>query len=105
LPPAEVLVTGDVVMDRNGRYIRIDGSYIDLTPSEFELLAALMTKPDYALSREELLGLLHGAGSEEGVRTFDVHIKNLRTKIEPDPGRPRYVKTVYGSGYRFAAEG
>jgi len=57
-------------MDRNGRYIRIDGSYIDLTPSEFELLAALMTKPDYALSREELFIRTAAWGWQRGRRAY-----------------------------------
>jgi DNA-binding response OmpR family regulator len=76
----------------------------DLTPSEFDLLAALMSAPGRAFSRLELLDRLQGTTYEGYERTIDVHVKNLRAKIEPDPSKPRYVETVYGVGYRFAPE-
>jgi DNA-binding response OmpR family regulator len=75
---------------------------VDLTPSEFELLATLMSTPGRAFSRLDLLDRLQGTAFEGYERTIDVHVRNLRTKIEPDPGRPRYVQTVFGIGYRFA---
>jgi DNA-binding response OmpR family regulator len=77
---------------------------IDLTPSEFALLAVLMSAPGRAFSRLDLLDRLQGSAFEGYERTIDVHIRNLRAKIEPDPGNPRYVETVYGIGYRFAAD-
>ncbi len=103
-PEAEVLRVGEVVLDRNGRYVKIADQNIDLTPSEFDLLAALMTAPGRAYSRMDLLDLLQGTAFEGYERTIDVHIRNLRSKIEPDSSNPIYVKTVYGVGYRFAAE-
>lgn len=103
-PEAEVLRVGEVFLDRNGRYVKITDNNIDLTPSEFDLLAALMTTPGRAYSRMDLLDLLQGTAFEGYERTIDVHIRNLRSKIEPDPSNPIYVETVYGVGYRFAAE-
>ena len=100
-PQAEMLRAGDIILDRNGRLVKISDKYIDLTPSEFDLLAALMTTPGRAFSRLDLLDLLQGNAFEGYERTIDVHIRNLRAKIEPDTRNPRYVETVYGLGYRF----
>jgi len=77
---------------------------VDLTPSEFELLATLMAAPGRVFSRLEILDRLQGAAYEGYERTIDVHIRNLRTKIEPDPSNPHYIETVYGAGYRFAVQ-
>ena len=75
-----------------------------LTPSEFTLLETLIAAPGRAFSRIDLLELLQG-GIYEGVeRTIDVHIRNLRSKIEPDASKPYYIETVYGVGYRFRPE-
>ena len=82
----------------------VDERPVDLTPSEFDLLAAFLAAPGRAFTRAELLDRLQGDAYDGYERTIDVHIRNLRTKIEPDPGKPRYVETVYGVGYRFAAE-
>ena len=79
------------------------GQAVELTPSEFDLLATLMGAPGRVFSRLELLDRLQGTAYEGYERTIDVHIRNLRTKIEPDPSKPRYIETVYGSGYRFSA--
>jgi len=75
---------------------------VDLTPSEFDLLAALMTAPGRVFSRLDLLDIIQGIRYEGYQRTIDLHVKNLRAKIEPDPRSPKYVQTVYGAGYRFA---
>jgi DNA-binding response OmpR family regulator len=77
---------------------------VDLTPSEFDLLAALMSTPGRAFSRLELLDRIQGTAYEGYERTIDVHIKNLRAKIESDPREPRYIETVYGVGYRFSRD-
>ncbi|MCA9933293.1 MAG: response regulator transcription factor [Ardenticatenaceae bacterium] len=104
-PEAEVLRVRDVVLDRNGRTVQIgDRTLTNLTPSEFDLLAALMASPGRAYSRTELLDMLQGTSFEGYERTIDVHVRNLRTKIEPDPGNPSYIETVYAIGYRFAPE-
>ena len=77
---------------------------MDLTPSEFDLLATLMSAPGRTFSRLDLLDRIQGTAYEGYERTIDVHIKNLRGKIESDSRSPRYIKTVYGVGYRFARE-
>jgi DNA-binding response OmpR family regulator len=100
----DILRAADIVLDRNGRLVTVNSEPIDLTPSEFDLLASLMSSPGRAFSRLDLLDRLQGTAFEGYERTIDVHIRNLRTKIEPDPKNPRYVETVYGFGYRFAAE-
>jgi DNA-binding response OmpR family regulator len=104
-PPAEVLRAADVVLDRSGHTVTVAGALVDLTPSEFDLLSTLIAAPGRAFSRMELLDRIQGTAYEGYERTVDVHIKNLRAKIEPDPRQPRYVETVYGVGYRFAPEG
>jgi len=103
-PQAELLRAGDITLDRNGRLVKVDDHYVDLTPSEFDLLATLMSTPGRAYSRMDLLDLLQGNAFEGYERTIDVHVRNLRSKIEADPSNPRYIETVYGIGYRFAAD-
>lgn len=102
--PAAVLRAGDLVLDRSGRTVMVGTTPVDLTPSEFDLLATLLSSPGRVFSRLELLDKLQGDAYEGYERTIDVHIRNLRTKIEPDPRNPRYVVTVYGIGYRLAAD-
>ncbi len=100
-----VLRAADITVDLPGHRVIVGNKQVDLTPSEFDLLAALISAPGRAFSRFELLGCLQDGLAFEGVeRTIDVHIRNLRTKIEPDPSKPRYIQTVYGVGYRFAAD-
>lgn len=103
-PQAELLRAGDITLDRNGRLVKVGDQYVDLTPSEFDLLAALMSTPGRAFSRMDLLDILQGNAFEGYERTIDVHVRNLRSKIEPDPRNPAYIETVYGIGYRFAAD-
>jgi DNA-binding response OmpR family regulator len=99
-----LLRVGDLTLDRDSRLVTAGGHTVDLTPSEFDLLATLMASPGRVFSRLELLDKLQGDAYEGYERTIDVHIRNLRTKIEPDPRTPRYVLTVYGIGYRLAAD-
>ena len=99
-----MLRVGDLTLDRDSRLVTADGNTVELTPSEFDLLATMMSSPGRVFSRLELLDKLQGDAYEGYERTIDVHIRNLRTKIEPDPRNPRYVLTVYGIGYRLAAE-
>jgi len=99
--PPELLRVADVVLDKNGRRVTIAEKEIPLTPSEFDLLAVLMASPGRAFSRLELLENLQGIALEGAEKTINVHVRNLRTKIEPDPANPRYVETVFGVGYRF----
>lgn len=79
-----------------------EGKEIALTPTEFTLLATLASEPGRVFSRVQLLDALEGESFAGYERTIDAHIKNLRSKLEPDPRRPRYVQTVFGVGYRFA---
>ena len=100
----EVLRVADVVLDRASHQVEVAGRMARLTPSEFDLLAVLMAAPGRVYSRAALLEQLQGPGGEAIERTIDVHIRNLRTKIEPDPANPRYVETVFGLGYRFCPD-
>jgi DNA-binding response OmpR family regulator len=104
LPAGEVLRAADVVLDRANRSVQAAGGPVKLTPSEFDLLAALMETPGRVLSRSALLELLQGPTGEGVERTVDVHVRNLRTKLEQDPSHPRYIETVFGIGYRFRVE-
>ena len=97
----EILRAADIVLDPEKRSVIVGTSPVTLTPSEFDLLAILMASPGRVFSRMELLDHLQGTAYEAYERSIDVHIRNLRTKIEPDPSNPRYVETVYGAGYRF----
>ncbi|MEM6281548.1 MAG: response regulator transcription factor [Chloroflexota bacterium] len=101
--PGDVLRSGNIILDLNAHQVSVAGQNIDLTPSEFRLLHVLMTTPGRAFSRAELLERLKGDSLDGVERTIDVHIRNLRTKIEPDPSRPAYIQTVFGTGYRFNA--
>ncbi len=100
---AEMVLRGaDIVLDREKRTVTVGQREVDLTPSEFGLLEALMLRPGRVYSRLELLEHIQGNAYEGYERTIDVHIRNLRAKIEPDPKKPRYIETVYGAGYRLA---
>jgi DNA-binding response OmpR family regulator len=101
--PAGALRCGDLALDRDSRLVSVGERTVDLTPSEFDLLATFMAAPGRAFTRLELLERLQGDAYEGYERTIDVHVRNLRTKIEPDPRNPRYVETVFGVGYRLAA--
>lgn len=103
-PEARVLKAADIVLDRDGRTVKVGGEFIDLTPSEFDILTALMSSPGRVYSRLDLLDIIQGVRYEGYERTIDTHIKNLRSKIESDPREPNYVETVYGVGYRFKRE-
>ena len=101
---AQILRAADITLDVSGRVTTVGDERVDLTPSEFALLATLMSSPGRTFSRLELLDHLQDSAYEGYERTIDVHIRRLRTKIEPDPRKPRYVETVFGFGYRFAVE-
>jgi DNA-binding response OmpR family regulator len=82
--------------------LKIAGRRIELTPTEFQLLATMARQPGRVFSRAQLLNAVHGDAMEAFERAIDAHIKNMRRKIEPDPHNPRYLLTVFGVGYRFA---
>ncbi|HEX9018746.1 MAG TPA: response regulator transcription factor [Anaerolineaceae bacterium] len=100
----EVMHVGEVYLNKGNHEVMINDQEITLTPSEFDLLAYLMASPGRVYSRLDLLEKLQGTTFEGVARTIDVHIRNLRLKIEPDPSHPRYVETVFGIGYRFRRE-
>ncbi len=99
--PSAVLRVGEIVLDKESHQVTVGGRTVLLTPSEFDLLAALMAAPGRVFSRLNLLEHLQGIAFEGAARTVDVHIRNLRTKIESNPARPNYIETVFGIGYRF----
>lgn len=100
--PAETLIrAANVEIDLQAHTVLVQGQSVDLTPTEFDLLVAMARHPGRVLSRAQLLDATLGEVYEGYERTIDVHIKNLRRKIEPDPRAPRYIQTVYGVGYRF----
>ena len=103
-PQGKVLQVADITLDRDLRAVTVAGTSVDLTPSEFDLLAALMSSPGRVYSRLDLLDVIQGVRYEGYERTIDTHVKNLRAKIEPEPRSPHYIETVYGVGYRFRRE-
>jgi two-component system alkaline phosphatase synthesis response regulator PhoP len=103
-PPlvAPTLHVGGLSLDADRHTATRDGQPLDLTPTEFNLLHALLRQPGHAFTRLELVDQGLGLTSEALERVIDSHIKNLRRKIEPDPAHPTYIKTVYGVGYKLA---
>ncbi len=97
-----LLRVADVTLDPDSRLVKVGERLVDLTPSEFQLLAVLMAAPGRVFSRQDLLDQLQGSAWVE--RTVDVHVRNLRSKIESNPGQPRYIETVFGVGYRFRSD-
>lgn len=97
----DVIRIGELLLDEPMHRVLLHDQPIDLTRTEFDLLSVLMHTPGRAFSRSELLERVQGDGFEAVERTVDVHIRNLRAKIEDDPRKPRYIETVYGVGYRF----
>ncbi len=98
---ARRLSVGDVEIDLDAHSVRRAGQEINLTPTEFQLLAVLAGQPGRVFSRLQLLEAIQGTAYEGYERTIDAHIKNLRAKLEPDPHQPQYIETVFGVGYRF----
>jgi two-component system alkaline phosphatase synthesis response regulator PhoP len=101
---ATVLRIGDLTIDLQRRGLRRGGEPIELTATEFDLLAILAREPGRPFTRTQLLELAYDVSYAGFDRTVDAHIKNLRRKIEPDPRNPKYVLTIYGVGYKFAED-
>jgi DNA-binding response OmpR family regulator len=101
---AEVIRAADVTLDVPRLRAMVGARLVDLTPTEFQLLAALARQPGRIFTRAQLLDAVRGVAIESYERAIDAHIKNIRRKLEPDPRQPRYVLTVYGVGYKFADE-
>jgi len=92
----------DVELDPARLRVSIAGRPVDLTPTEFTLLATLARQPGRVFTRSQLLDAIHGVAFDAYERAIDGHVRNLRRKLEPDPAHPRYLQTVHGAGYRFA---
>ncbi len=100
-PKPETISRAEITVDLARHAVTVGDESVDLTPTEFDLLAALMQDPGRSFTREQLLEQTQGYAYEGYERTIDVHIKNLRQKIETDPRKPQHIKTVYGVGYKF----
>jgi two-component system, OmpR family, alkaline phosphatase synthesis response regulator PhoP len=100
--PQEILRAGDLTLNLPRMQLTIGNRSVELTSTEFALLAALARQPGRILTRSQLLDAVHGVAFESYERAIDSHIKNLRRKMEPDPHEPRYLLTVYGVGYKLA---
>jgi two-component system alkaline phosphatase synthesis response regulator PhoP len=96
------IIAGDLELDLARRRVTADGRRVDLTQTEFELLATLAREPGRVWTRSQLLDAVHGFSLETYERAIDGHIRNLRRKLEPDDASPRYVRTVHGVGYALA---
>ncbi|MDR3312884.1 MAG: response regulator transcription factor [Oscillospiraceae bacterium] len=106
-PPAQSAVSynsGYLTIDHKNVLVKINGQAVDLTPTEFKLLACLAKTPRKAFTRDELITFALGEDYRGYDRTLDTYIKNLRKKIEPDPKQPQLLLTVHGVGYRFGGE-
>ena len=99
--PSDVIRAADVTLDVPRMRVRAGDRDVDLTPTEFQLLAALAREPGRVFTRSQLLDAVHGVAFESYERAIDAHVKNIRRKLEPDPREPRYLQTVHGVGYRF----
>jgi two-component system, OmpR family, alkaline phosphatase synthesis response regulator PhoP len=100
---AQIIRSADLTLDIAKMKVSAEGRAIEeLTPTEFELLAALARHPGRIFTRAQLLDIVHGVAFESYERAIDAHIKNIRRKIEPNPREPVYILTVYGVGYKFS---
>lgn len=101
---SEKLRVGGITLDQESREVIAGNTRIELTPSEFEILVLMMTAPGRVFSRADLLEHLKGNNFEGVERTIDVHVRNLRAKLEPEPAKPQHILTVFGAGYRFSPD-
>jgi two-component system alkaline phosphatase synthesis response regulator PhoP len=101
LPPSDIIRAGELTLNRARYNVTLPDREEALTPTEFEILAALASQPGRVFSRAQLLTVARGVAFESYERAIDSHIRNLRRKIEPEDGEPRYIITVHGAGYKF----
>jgi DNA-binding response OmpR family regulator len=100
--PGDRVEVGDLTLDVPRLRATVEGRAVDLTPTEFAILETMARSPGRVFTRSQLLDAVHGIAFESYERAIDAHVKNIRRKLEPEPGRPRYLLTVYGVGYRVA---
>lgn len=103
-PFQDIVRIGKLSIEIDRHLVKSEGKEVDLTPSEYNLLLCMAKYPRQVFTREELIGAIRDSSYQVYDRTIDVHIKNLRKKIEPDPDNPVYVKTVRGFGYKLEGE-
>lgn len=103
--PAALMTFPDFTIDLDGRSLTVRGQGIDCPPKEFDLLVTLAQNPHRAFTREQLLERVWDYTFYGDLRTVDVHVQRIRKKVEPDPEKPRYIKTVWGVGYKFEMGG
>jgi two-component system alkaline phosphatase synthesis response regulator PhoP len=104
-PTTNDIRQGDLIIDIPRMKVSVAGVLLDLTHTEFELLATMARQPGRIFTRAQLLDAARGVSFESYERAIDAHIKNLRRKLEPNPNEPRYILTVYGVGYKFMDKG
>jgi DNA-binding response OmpR family regulator len=102
--PLQTLQAGEIVLDETMHTVEVRGEPVRLTPMEFDLLALMLAAPGRVFTREQIVEHLSDKGFAGLERTLNVHVRNLRTKIEGDPEQPEYIETVFGIGYRFRPE-
>ena len=102
--PSKTLQTGEIVLDESMHSVEVRGEPVRLTPMEFDLLALLMGSPGRVFTREHIVDHLSDKGFAGLERTLNVHVRNLRAKIEANPEQPEYIETVFGVGYTFRPE-
>jgi two-component system, OmpR family, alkaline phosphatase synthesis response regulator PhoP len=100
-PASDVIRAGEASLDRARYEVNLPGVVVSLTPTEFEILATLMSQPGRIFSRAQLLNAAHGVAFESYERAIDSHIRNLRRKLESGDGSANYIVTVHGVGYKF----
>jgi DNA-binding response OmpR family regulator len=102
--PTDLIVHGDLRIDRSARAVTVNDEPVDLTKREFDLLAFLAAHPRRVFSREELLNEVWGSSEDwQAPATVTEHVRRIRLKVEPDPAEPRWIQNVRGVGYRFEA--
>jgi DNA-binding response OmpR family regulator len=101
LPEQKVLKHGDMEIDLRRHTVKIGDKQISLTPIEFNILKLLASTPGYVYSRQDLLNVIWDTTYEGYKRNIDPHVNRLRTKIEENPKKPKYVLTIWGKGYKF----
>ena len=104
LTPVHVLEVDGLRLDVDNHAVNLDGQPVEVTPTEYTLLLALMKRPNHTFTRAELIEDAFGYAYEGMERTLDSHIKNLRKKLKDDPVQPRYIATVFGVGYRLSED-
>jgi DNA-binding response OmpR family regulator len=99
-----VMTAGQLVLDESRHQVTLDGVPVECTPAEFRILRELVARPGHVFTRTQLLESAFGFDHDALERTIDAHVMNLRRKLEPDPGEPRHLVTVYGVGYKFVLD-